>query len=186
KPRFETWLIEVATGKVRSVLVGKEPRFSPVRNLLSLSRDDMLVLYDYQTEREVRTLALGRPIAWRGDRFSPDGKRLFTATTDGRGKLWDPASGKAIAMLRGYGPVWSKDSTTLATVVPGPEVKLWDAGSGKERATLRGFQEPGCGVQFSPDGKRVLTHVSEAGLREDGELDFPEAGQPYVRKRTPL
>jgi RNA polymerase sigma factor (sigma-70 family) len=186
KPRFETWLIEVATGKFHSVLAGKDPRFSPVGTLLSLSQGDTLVLYDYQTEREVRTLALGHPTAWRGDRFAPDGKRLFTATTDGRGKLWDPASGKAIATLRGYHPVWSKDGKTLATVVPGPEAILWDAVSGKERATLRGFKEPGCLVQLSPDGKRVLTSVSEAGLRDDGEISFPEFDNPYVPKRTPL
>jgi RNA polymerase sigma factor (sigma-70 family) len=186
KPRYETWLIDPATGKVRTVLKGKDPGFSPVGTLLSLSRDEKLVLYDYKSEREVRTLALGHPVAWRGDRFSPDGKRLFTPTTDGRGKLWDPATDKPIATLRGYNPVWSKDSTTLATILPGPEVKLWDAATGKERATLGGFKEPGCSVQFSADGKRVLTNVVETKLRDDGEIDFPEFPQPYVPKRTPL
>jgi RNA polymerase sigma factor (sigma-70 family) len=186
KQRYETWLIESVTGKVRSVLEGKDPIFSPVGTLLTLSRENTLVLYDYKTEREVRTLALGHPIAWRGDRFSPDGKRLFTATTDGRGKLWDLATDKPIGTLRGYNPVWSKDGTLLATVLPSPEVKLWDAATGKERATLRGFKEPGCSVQFSTDGKRVLTNVFEAKLRDDGEFDFPEFPQPYVRKRTPL
>jgi WD40 repeat protein len=186
KPRFETWLIEVATGEVRSVLVGKDPRFAPAGDLLSLSRDDTLVLYDCKTEREICTLALGSPMTWRGDRFAPDGTRLFTATTDGRGKLWDTATGKEIATLRGYNPVWSKDSATLATVLPGPEVKLWDAATGKERATLRGFKEPGCGVQFSPDGKQVLTNVFEAALRADGEFDFPKFGTPFTPTRTPL
>lgn len=186
KRRFETWLIEVATGKVRSVIVGKEPRFSPTGTLLTLSRDNTLVFYDYKTETEPRTLELGSTIAWRGDRFSPDGKRLFTAMSDGRGKLWDPATGKTIATLQGYNPLWPKDGATLATIVPGPEVKLWDAATGKERATLRGFREPGMVMQFSPSGKQVLTSVTEFGLRDDGEIDFPPGGQPYTPKRTPL
>jgi RNA polymerase sigma factor (sigma-70 family) len=184
--RYETWLIEPATGKVRTVLEGNEPRFCPAGTLLALHCPEAVVLYDYAAGKEVRKLPTGGPVAWRGDWFSPDGRRLFLPTSDGRGKLWDVGTGKALATLEGFNPAWSKDGTSLATVLPGPLVKLWDAATGKERATLRGFDQPSCNVAFSPDGRLVLTSVSEAPLRADGEIDMPTYGKPYKRKRSPL
>jgi hypothetical protein len=59
KPRFETWLIEASTGKVRTVLQGSEPRFSPTGNHLALYREGALVLYDHAVGTEARLLPTG-------------------------------------------------------------------------------------------------------------------------------
>ncbi len=184
--RTETWLIETATGKVRAMIPGSEPHFSPTANLLVFCKEDSAIVYDPAALKELRTLPVGGPVAWRGDWFSPDGKRLFLPTTDGRGKLWDAEAGKALATLEGYNPVWSKDNSTLATVLPGPLVKVWDGVTGRERLTLRRFTQPGCGVQLSPDGRYLLSNGVEFGLRPDGEVDFPEngAGAPARRARV--
>jgi RNA polymerase sigma factor (sigma-70 family) len=186
KPRLETWLIEAATGKVRKVLPGNLPRFSPDGKLLAVNRGESLTLYDITSGAEVRTLAAGSKIKWQGNWFSPDSKLLCAATERGRAPLWEVASGKQWATLEGFLPVWSKDSKSLATTLPGPVVKLWDAATGKERATLKGFDFPGCGVEFSPDGRLVLTTTSEYGLKPDGEYQFPKFPQPYTPKRLRL
>ena len=185
KPRWETWLIEVATGKVRHVLAGSHPEFIPASKLLALRRGNELVLWDYAAEVEVRTLA-GVPAGWLRC-SSPDGKFLYVPTAGGSGKLWEVATGKEIATPEGFQPTWAKDGKSLATVLPGPVVKLWDLPTGKLRATLQGFNQPGCGVEFSPDSRLLLTSVSDYGLKPDGEIEMPATlGKPYRPKCRPL
>jgi RNA polymerase sigma factor (sigma-70 family) len=185
KPLVETWLIEVATGKVRHVLAGSHPEFIPASKLLALRRGNDLVLWDYAAAAEVRTLA-GMPVGWLKC-SSPDGKFLYVPTTGGSGKLWEVETGKEIATLEGFNAVWAKDGKSLATVQPGPVVKLWDLPTGKLRATLQGFNQPGCLVEFSPDGRLLLTSVSEYGLKPDGGIEMPATlGKPSRPKRRPL
>jgi WD40 repeat protein/thiol-disulfide isomerase/thioredoxin len=184
KPRVETWLIEVATAKVRHVVAGSHPQLIPASSLVAFRRDNDLVLWDYAKAAEVRVLA-GMPVKWQKC-SSPDGKFLYVPTAQGTGKLWEVATGKEIARLEGFNAAWSKDGKSLATVLPGPVVKLWDLPTGKLRATLQGFNQRGCGVEFSPDGRLLLTSVSEFGLKPDGDIEWPEKGQPYRPRRRPL
>src|SRR6266542_2220698 len=83
-------------------------------------------------------------------------------------KLWDVASAKEIASLKGHGDaVWalafSPDGTILASGSgeflqkrPG-EVKLWDVATRKERASLRGHTLGVFSVAFSPDGQMLAS-----------------------------
>jgi RNA polymerase sigma factor (sigma-70 family) len=185
KPLVETWLIEAATGKIRHVLAGSHPEFIPSSKLLALRRGNDLVLWDYAAAAEVRVLA-GMPTGWLKC-SSPDGKFLYVPTAGGSGKLWEVATGKEIATLEGFQATWAKDGKSLATVLPGPVVKLWDLPTGKLRATLQGFNQPGCGLELSPDSRLLLTSVSDYGLKPDGEIEMPATlGKPYRPKRRPL
>jgi WD40 repeat protein/energy-coupling factor transporter ATP-binding protein EcfA2 len=94
--------------------------------------------------------------------FSPDGKRVATASFDKTAKIWDAATGKELMTLSGHeGWVWSvtfsPDGTRLATASIDKTVKIWDAATGKELMTLRGHEGPVWTVAFSPDGKRLAT-----------------------------
>ena len=116
--------------------------------------------------------------------FSPDGKRLATASADQTAKVWDAESGKELLTLRGHaGPVYdvafSPDGKRLATAGTDHTVKLWEAESGTELLTLRGHAYAVKGVAFSPDGKRLAT----AGEDQTAKLWESDGGQELLTLR---
>ncbi|MCF3605449.1 CHAT domain-containing protein [Planktothrix agardhii 1033] len=106
---------------------------------------------------------LGGHAKWvNGVSFSPDGKKLATASGDNTVKLWDTATGKEIKTLTGHtksvnSVSFSPDGKQLATASGDNTVKLWDASSGKEIKTLTGHTDSVNGVSFSPNGKKLAT-----------------------------
>ena len=94
--------------------------------------------------------------------FSPDGRRILTASDNNTAKVWDAESGKELVTLEGHeggvmNAVFSPDGRSIVTASDDHTAKVWDAESGKELRTLAGHTEPVIDVVFSSDGRRILT-----------------------------
>ena len=140
------------------------------------------LLLPAQQPRLSRTLDAGAaPVSLA---FSADGKALASAgVSDEKGpgepKLWDVATGKKKATLKGHaGLVWSvafsPDGKSLASAGgrfrpeggPGTgELRLWDVATGKNTATLESHPGVVICVAFSPDGKTLASSGGDGKTR---------------------
>jgi len=90
--------------------------------------------------------------------FSPDGKRIATASGDGSVWIWDTTSAQHVATLSGHlGSVnavaYSPNGRTIATGSSDTSVRLWDALTGAQLAQFVGQNSEVNSVSFSADGK---------------------------------
>jgi WD40 repeat protein len=99
--------------------------------------------------------------------YSPDGKRLATASRDRTVRVWDASTGKEILALKDNpGNVWSVAYSPDGKKMASPsgkwdknkkewqgEIRIRDAASGKVLQTLAGHTEEIKRVMYSPDGK---------------------------------
>jgi WD40 repeat protein len=101
--------------------------------------------------------------------FSPDGKRLVTASKDRTVVVWDLASGRELRRYLGHtanvrAVAFSRDGKTVASAGDEANIKLWDAGSGKD---VRALPTPAgvTALAFSPDGKHLAATCDDRALR---------------------
>jgi WD40 repeat protein len=151
--------------------------FSPDGHLLAVPSGSGVKVWDLAAGKTTRTLG-GNPLAdfFGGDvtrvAWSPDGKRLASASLDDTVRVWDLAAGKVVMTSMANMPAalghnvlsmtFSPDSRYLATSglnrSMGGAVSVWDL------ATLKKvFAGPGDRAAFGPDGHcLVVTHSGEA------------------------
>src|SRR5215831_5706164 len=111
-----------------------------------------------------RLVLTGHEKAVHSALFSPDGKRVVTASFDKTTWLWDAETGKQIGEpLAGHAELvlsaaFSPDGKRIVTASEDKTARLWEAETGKQIGEpLKGHEDAVTSAAFSSDGKRIVT-----------------------------
>jgi WD40 repeat protein/serine/threonine protein kinase/tetratricopeptide (TPR) repeat protein len=140
--------------------------FSPDGNRL------LLVHGDFKTMRicDLSTRSLDRPTIQGDDlgwaRFSPDGRLVGPGEADGVWRLWDAATGQAVASLPGVtqkvvGTAFSHDGRLVVLSSLDGMAGIWDVAKGRLRGVPLRHRDSVRIASFSPDGRLILTSSSD-------------------------
>ena len=164
-------VLHVPGGKVDSLVLSPSGRQIAVRCF----EHNEVYLYDLATGK-LGVVLRGHSAAATCVAYRPDGKQLATASDDQTVRLWDPATGHQVSLLRAevnptkldrrHTVAYNADGSRIASFAGSDGAagtdRLWDATTGKEIAVLAEWQEYSNRVAFSPDGTRIA-----AGAREN-------------------
>ncbi len=133
------------------------------------SNDSIALLWDALSGRVIRRFE-GHGAQVYDAAFSPDGKRIVTASFDNTARIWDAATGATIAVLSGHSDsvrsaAFSPQGDRIVTASADKTARVWDAEAGKTIAVLEGHSEPVWSAVFSPDGARILTASDDTTAR---------------------
>lgn len=99
----------------------------------------------------------------RSAAFSPDGRRIVTASEDQTARIWNARTGRAIGEpLSGHTKqinqaAFSPDGSRIVTASDDQTARIWDVESGRELRKLEGHTKSVRSAAFGPDGTRVVT-----------------------------
>lgn len=117
--------------------------------------------------------------------FSPDGKKIVTASLDNTAKIWDANTGKLLQTLERHtdycsSAAFSPDGTRILTTSWDRTGVLWNATSGEPLVDLEMNSAYPHHSVFTPDGKKMITACLDSVIRvwnaKTGELLYDLKG----------
>jgi len=106
----------------------------------------------------------------RSATFTPDGRRVVTASDDNTARVWDAENGELLAILEGHtepvlSAALSPNGRQLVTSSADHTARLWNVETGKQSAILQEHSDIVRSAAFSPDGGRVVTASDDRTAR---------------------
>jgi len=169
--------------------------FSPDgKRIVSASEDKTIRIWDAQTGKQI-----GYPLKARTSWFdffessngfysavfSPDGKRIVSASLDNTIRIWDAQTGEQIGVPQeGHSDevrsaAFSPDGKRFVSASLDEAVRIWDAQTGKQIGNpLRGHTDRVCSVAFSPDGKHIVSASYDKTIRIWDAQTGKQIGKP--------
>lgn len=150
------------------------------KRLATVGRGQDVLIWDVATGKKVGGPFQQESII-RSAAFSPDGRYLALATSDGGIRFLEPDTGSIPLTLRSAGGdvlalAFSPDGRRLAWSARDRIVRVWELMQQKETTKLEPPNGTTFGLAFSPDGSRLVTTSGEGSVRswdvQTGKLVF--------------
>lgn len=107
-------------------------------------------------------LPIGSKLELLSAQFSPDGKRIVTASADKTAMVWDAITGNLLLILDDHKDIvsyaeYSPDGKRIVTSSYDNLIRMWDAETGEQLYALKGHKDSVFSVHFSPDGRKIVS-----------------------------
>lgn len=152
----------------RGVVVSEDGRF-----LATIGSRAAIKVWDLNSGERISDRFVGHDIDPYELAFSPDGKRVFSAASDGTIREWESATGRQRLLLKHdrwvSGMAISPDGELVASCGLDDTLRLWDRKTGRQIFQVVGHGTTGGNqlteVTFTADGQRFLSFGQDLFLR---------------------
>lgn len=140
-----------------------------------------LTVWDAATGAEILSLK-GHTLRVSGVAYSPDGKRIVSASWDQTFTVWDADTGTELLTFKAHANKisavsFSPDSKQLVSASWDQTLKVWDWDKSADVFTLMGHRYPISSVAYRPDGKYIVSASAGKNLNTPGELKVWDAAR---------